>query len=256
MGVAPLAPIFVGCSGWQYPSWRERFYPAALAPSQWLPFYAQRFPTVEVNSTFYSSPKEHSLQQWREQVPPGFLFAIKAHRFITHRKKLQQVDRVVAEFLSRVEVLGDKLGPILFQLPPRWNANPLRLETFLASLPQEHTYAFEFRHPSWFSKAIREVLGKFGAAFCVHDFPGLRVPRWVVGRTVYVRFHGTVSAYAGRYARPKLRRWARWLRQQARQGKTCFVYFNNDVNAAAVNDAAYLQALVRRQVVAPGPNAR
>jgi len=250
MAVAPVGKIFVGCSGWQYPAWRTRFYPSGLPVAEWLAFYAQHFPTVEVNNTFYVSPNEEALARWREQVPPGFRFAVKAHRFITHRKKLQDVTRVTIDFLTRVERLGDRLGPILFQLPPRWKANAERLEAFLASLPRHYTYAFEFRHPSWFAVDILRILAKFDAAFCAHDFPGLRVPRKAVGSTVYVRFHGPLPGYAGRYSRPKLRRWARWLRSQARQGRTCYVYFNNDVEAAAVFDATYLRQLLERRAVA------
>lgn len=246
MALGQVGAIHVGCSGWQYASWRQRFYPAELATSEWLPYYARHFDTVEVNNTFYGTPSEQTIAQWRDSVPAGFLFAVKANRFITHRKKLREVDRAVGQFLALVEGLGDKLGPILFQLPPRWKANVERLEEFLRVLPARHLYAFEFRHPSWFQRDIARLLDCFGAAFCVHDFPGLRVPRLSVGKAVYVRFHGPQPGYAGRYGRVRLRRWARWLRFEARRGKPCYAYFNNDVEAAAVADAAYLRALVAR----------
>lgn len=244
MGSGQLAQIRVGCSGWQYQSWRERFYPAGLSAAHWLPYYARHFDTVEVNNTFYGTPTGETVAQWRDSVPAGFLFAVKANRFITHRKKLHEVDRAVGRFLALVEALGDKLGPILFQLPPRWTANAQRLEQFLRTLPSPYLYAFEFRHPSWFERDIVRLLDRYGAAFCVHDFPGLRVPRLSVGRAVYVRFHGPTPGYAGRYSRVRLRRWARWLRAQARRGKPCYAYFNNDVEAAAVVDARSLRALV------------
>ncbi len=256
MAGSRLAPIHIGCSGWLYPGWRGKFYPDDLPTAQWFSFYAQRFDTVEINNTFYRMPTVGAVQNWRTLAPPGFLFAVKANRFVTHRKKLKEVDRALEQFLRTVAELGEHLGPILYQLPPQWHCDPERLDAFLRLLPKNWVHAFEFRHPSWFVPAIRQLLAEHGAVFVVHDFPGLRVPRVSVGPAAYVRFHGPLPGYAGRYTRPKLRRWARWLRSQARAGKPCYAYFNNDVHAAAVYDAQVLRQLVLRRAVAPGTEER
>lgn len=253
MAAGSLAPIRVGCSGWQYNGWRGLFYPEHLPTAQWFPFYAQTFDTVEVNNTFYRMPTPEVAQRWREMAPPGFLFAVKANRFFTHRRKLHEVSRTLEQFFHAIAQLGEHLGPILYQLPPRWRCDAERLSSFLSELPRGHIHAFEFRHPSWFVPKVRQLLAEHDAVFVVHDFPGLRVPRVSVGPAVYVRFHGPLTGYAGRYSRPRLRRWARWLRTQARAGKPCFVYFNNDVEAAAVHDALYLRQLVQRHRVAETP---
>ncbi len=250
MAADSLAPVRVGCSGWQYSGWRGLFYPDRLPTAQWFAFYAQTFDTVEINNTFYRMPTPEVAQHWREMAPPGFLFAVKANRFFTHRRKLRDVSRTLEQFFHTLRCLGEHLGPILYQLPPRWKCDTERLSAFLSELPKSHMHAFEFRHPSWFVPKVRQLLAEAGAVFVVHDFPGLRVPRVSIGPAVYVRFHGPELGYAGRYSRPRLRRWARWLRSQARAGKPCFVYFNNDVDAAAVNDALYLRQLVQRPRVA------
>lgn len=250
MGADALAPFRIGCSGWQYPGWRGRFYPEGLPTTQWLTFYARTFDTVEINNTFYRMPSPEVCKHWREIAPPGFLFAVKANRFFTHRRKLRDVTRTLEQFFLSIAHLGEHLGPILYQLPPRWRCDIARLSSFLSELPQGHIHAFEFRHPTWFVPQVRQLLAEAGAVFVVHDFPGLRVPRVSVGPAAYVRFHGPLVGYAGRYSRPRLRRWARWLRSQARAGKQCFVYFNNDVDAAAVHDALYLRQLLQRYRVA------
>ncbi|GIW44323.1 MAG: hypothetical protein KatS3mg077_1605 [Candidatus Binatia bacterium] len=256
MAAESLAPIYVGCSGWQYTGWRGRFYPEGLPANQYFPFYAQHFDTVEINSTFYRMPTPEVVRHWRAMAPPGFLFAVKANRFLTHRKKLHEVERILDQFFRTISELGEHLGPVLYQLPPGWKCNVERLAAFLTQLPPGHVHAFEFRHPSWFEPRVRQLLAEAGAVFVVHDFPGLRVPRVRVGPAVYVRFHGPIPGYAGRYSRPRLRRWARWLRAQARAGKACYAYFNNDVEAAAVQDALYLRALVQQRRVAAGHGER
>ncbi|MCX8071242.1 MAG: DUF72 domain-containing protein [Candidatus Binatia bacterium] len=246
MATGALAPIRIGCSGWQYTGWRGIFYPQTLPTTEWFSFYARTFDTVEINNTFYRMPTPEVVARWREMAPPGFLFAVKANRFFTHRKKLREVSRTLEQFCHTLAELGDHLGPILYQLPPRWSCDLERLSAFLAELPAGYIHAFEFRHPSWFIPAVQQLLAEVGATFVVHDFPGLRVPRVSVGPAVYLRFHGPLTGYAGRYSRVRLRRWARWLRSQARRGKRCFAYFNNDVEAAAVFDALYLRKLVLR----------
>lgn len=247
-----VAPIRVGCCGWQYTGWRGVFYPEELPVDRWLEFYAQSFDTVEINNTFYRMPSPAAVERWKAVAPPGFLFAVKANRLFTHRKKLHQVDRSLRDFLRTISGLGEHLGPILYQLPPRWHCHLERLVAFLRQLPTGYVHAFEFRHPSWFAPVVRQLLAEHKAAFVVHDFPGLRVPRVSTGAAVYVRFHGPQPGYSGRYSQARLRRWARWLRSRARAGEPCFVYFNNDVEAAAVHDARYLRQLVSRvATVAP-----
>lgn len=232
----------VGTSGWQYDSWRGPFYPPEVPKRAWLAFYAERFPTVEVNNTFYVLPRPASFERWREETPPGFVVTVKANRYITHIRRLRECREPVATFWSRARLLGPKLGPILFQLPPRFAADPSLLRDFLGVLPEGIRPAFEFRDRSWESEEVFELLDATGAAFVLADRPGVRVPSVVTGGWSYVRFHQGRPRIAG-YPREKLRRWAgRIASAPARQ---TFVYFNNDPGGAAVRDAFTLTAMLR-----------
>lgn len=240
-----MGGVVVGTSGWSYPHWTGRFYPADLPESEWLMYYASRFRSVEINNTFYQLPSSETLQQWRETVPVGFEFAIKASRYITHMKKLRDPAATVPGFLERLETLGPALGPILFQLPPRWHADPERLRRFLTALPDDYRYVFEFRDPSWFRPDIRALLECFGSAFCIHELAGKRSPLSVTADLIYIRLHGPDAAYRGCYGDAALRRWARTLGGWAEAGYDVRCFFDNDEAGHAAANAARLTELLR-----------
>ena len=233
--------IHIGTSGWQYDSWRGRFYPKDLPQSGWLPFYAARFETVEVNNTFYRLPKRETFVRWREATPPGFVVTVKASRFITHIKRLKEPADSVRMFYERAAGLGDKLGPVLFQLPPRFKADLERLSGFLAVLPKDIPSAFEFRDPSWETDAVRGLLDDHGAALVLADRPGRRVPNNVTGGWSYIRFHQG-QRLSPHYRRGKLRRWADRIADLP--ARDVYIYFNNDPQGAAIRDAETMRELL------------
>jgi uncharacterized protein YecE (DUF72 family) len=236
--------IRIGTSGWHYDHWKERFYPAGLAKSKWLEYYARYFNTVEINNTFYQLPKEETFGIWQEQVPPGFVFTVKASRFITHLKKLIGVEEGVENFITRARLLGNKLGPVLYQLPPNLHVDVDRLRTFLKLLPADIKAVFEFRHESWYCEEVFGLLDEYGCGFCVHDLSGLKTPRLVTGKVVYVRFHGATGRYAGRYTKTMLRGWASWINGYTELTECIYAYFNNDVQGYAIRNAMTLKELL------------
>jgi len=200
--------IHIGTSGWHYDHWRNVFYPQGLSKGSFLQYYAGRLSTAEINNSFYRLPSTRALINWRDTVPDGFVFAVKASRYITHMKKLKDPEKPIATFINTVKVMGDKLGPILFQLPPRWRFNQERLEGFLASLPTDYRYAFEFRDTSWFNDKTRCLLAENRAAFCIYELSGNQSPKDVTADFVYVRLHGPAGAYQGKYDKGALSGWA------------------------------------------------
>jgi uncharacterized protein YecE (DUF72 family) len=239
----------VGTSGWHYPHWQGRFYPDKMPSAEMLGFYAQRLRTVEVNNSFYHLPPRETFQQWKEKTPPDFAFAVKASRYITHMKKLKDAAQPLETFLRHAEGLGGKLGPILFQLPPRWGRDAARLSEFLRALPPRHHYTFEFRDPSWFHPETYALLEQSNAAFCVFDLAGQESPRLLTADFAYLRLHGPAQQkYAGRYTPAQLRGWLRsaldWIKQGARQ---VFIYFDNDQAGYAALNALELQAMINSE---------
>jgi uncharacterized protein YecE (DUF72 family) len=235
--------IHVGTSGWQYRDWRRVLYPEGLAQDRWLGRFAQEFSVVEVNNSFYRLPERATFERWRDQTPAGFTFVVKASRYLTHVKRLKDAEEGVTRFRERLEGLGDKLGPVLFQLPPRFPADVDRLRTFLGWVPGAIRSAWEFRDPSWISDEVLSVLDEAGAAFVLADRPGFRGPLLVTGGWSYVRFHQGSAAGPG-YRRDKLRRWAGRL--TALPARDVWVFFNNDTGGAAVRDARFLRDLLGR----------
>jgi uncharacterized protein YecE (DUF72 family) len=236
--------IRIGTSGWHYDHWRGPFYPRDLPPEGRLGFYAERFRSVEINNSFYQLPAEKTLEAWRETVPADFLFAVKASRYITHFKKLKDPEEPLATFLGRVEALRQKLGPVLFQLPPRWRASPDRLKDFLAYLPGGHRYAFEFRDPTWFCDEIYALLRESSAAFCIYDLAGETSPKQVTADFVYVRLHGPGGPYRGDYDAQALAGWAGGFHTWRAQGRDVYCYFDNDEAGYAARDALRLAEMV------------
>ena len=217
---------------------------------------AQHFRSVEINSSFYRLPTAKTLAQWRDSVPEYFIFAVKASRFITHMKKLNDPRRTLKPFINRLAVLRDKLGPILFQLPPRWHVNVERLAVFLKALPRGYRYAMEFRDPSWFDPRVYELLAEHNVAFCIFDLDGALSPLEVSADFVYVRLHGPDGPYQGRYDDRALANWADAFKRWRRGGREVYCYFDNDEAAYAPHDALRLQEMLGRgRMVPPRPRA-
>jgi uncharacterized protein YecE (DUF72 family) len=238
------ASIRVGCSGWQYRDWRGRFYPTGLPTNRWLEFYAERFDTVELNASFYRLQAAATFRAWGRRVPNGFVMAVKASRYLTHTKRLRDPGEPLARLWSRADALGPHLGPVLYQLPPRWDFDAGRLTSFLEAIPAGRPQAIEFRDRSWDTGEAHELLIRAGVALCLHDMPGSKPDPAPVGPFVYLRFHGAGQRYGGRYAGETLRAWAERLQAWREQGLSSWVYFNNDIGGAAPKDAARLRALV------------
>jgi uncharacterized protein YecE (DUF72 family) len=236
--------IHIGTSGWHYKHWLGKFYPADLKPADMLAHYVRQFDTVELNNSFYHLPAETTFEAWRKNTPAGFRFAVKGSRFITHMKKLGNVEEGTSRFIERVEILGRKLGPVLFQLPPKWKRNPERLRTFLQSLPRSHRYTFEFREPSWLDEEIYAILREFKAAFCIYELEFFQSPVVITADWTYVRLHGPGLKYQGRYGREGLKPWAELIEEWRRSLRQIYVYFDNDQSGYAARDALELKELV------------
>lgn len=234
----------IGTSGWQYRDWRGPFYPLDLPTRGWLRHYADRFPTVELNNAFYRLPERERFEAWRDATPPGFVMAVKASRFLTHVRRLRDPAEPVARLLARARGLGDRLGPVLVQLPPTLPADPGRLDATLAQFPPEIPVAVEPRHESWWTPAVRSVLERHGAALCWADRRGRPVgPLWRTADFGYLRLHEGAATPWPRYGRAALAGWARRL-DDGFGPAPAYVYFNNDHGAAAVADAEAFTALV------------
>lgn len=247
--------LHVGTSGWSYGGWDRLFYPEGVKTTDArLAFYASHFDTVEVNYSFYHLPKPQTYEKWMKAVPADFVFAVKASRYITHILRLHRAGEAWARFLSGARTLGKQLGPILFQLPPSFRADPKRLSRFLKVIRRGPASSirpvFEFRHPTWFTETIYELLREAGAALCIaHSsrYPCVEDPSAVeTAEFVYYRFHGPKELFASRYSDRELDGWAEWIRLHLKRGKTVFVYFNNDVNGYAVENARTLGRFIEK----------
>lgn len=239
--------IHVGTSGWHYNHWIGPFYPKHTPISGFLSFYSQRFQTVEINNTFYHLPTHETLTEWRKATPNDFLFACKGSRFITHMKKLKDPEQSIQRFFDGIKILGSKLGPILFQLPPRWTINVERLEAFLKELPKKYQFAFEFRDGSWFEQATYDALAKYKAAFCLYHLAGRWTPEVLTAEFVYIRLHGSGGPYQGQYAETVLSDWARKCLKWCNEGKDVYCYFDNDQNGYAATDATRLKKIIENR---------
>jgi uncharacterized protein YecE (DUF72 family) len=238
-----MGDIRIGCSGWNYKHWRGPFYPDGLAMKHWFAHYAAAFDTVEINNSHYRLPEAAVFAAWRDAAPPGFVYAVKASRFLTHHKKLKDPDEPIERLLGRARHLGPTLGPLLYQLPPRWRLDLDRLRGFVERLPRDVVHVMEFRDPSWMTDPVFALLDAHGIGFCTHDMPGLEVPRAAVGPVAYVRFHGTAGKYVGRYSEAVLADWLAWMQAQAADGREVYAYFNNDIHGHAIDDALALKRL-------------
>jgi uncharacterized protein YecE (DUF72 family) len=236
-----LAHYFIGTSGWHYDDWRKRFYPEALPKAKWLEYYASHFPTVELNNSFYRLPSENAFASWYQASPAGFTFAVKVSRFITHIKRLKNIEEAVENFIKRAEILGDKLGPLLYQLPPSMHRNDETLESFLSGLPREFRHVIEFRHQSWLVEDVFEILCRHNAGLCVFDMPSFTCPLRATADFAYIRFHGSDSLYSSCYSDEELAGWARGIADLAANLDSVYIYFNNDVAGFALRNAVTIR---------------
>jgi len=236
--------IRIGTSGWHYKHWLGPFYPKTLRAPEMLSWYMERFDTVEINNSFYHLPTARTFAAWREKAGSRFRFAVKGSRYITHRKKLNDPEQTLARFLDPVQALDDRLGPILFQLPPRWSCNLDRLTAFLRLLPDSHRYAFEFRDRSWHCPPVYRLLRRYHAAFCIYELAGFESPREVTADFAYVRLHGPGAKYQGDYSTKALTQWAEQIAVWCRTLRAVYVYFDNDQAGYAPKNAGELRALV------------
>lgn len=230
----------IGCSGWAYKDWRGPFYPPEVKAKDQLRFYASQFDTAEINASFYRLPTENAVAAWRDAVPDGFLFAWKASRFLTHNKKLNDPEDSLDLILGRMAPLGDRYGPVLFQLPPSLKRDHERLARFLDCLPKDRRCTIEFRHPSWYEADIFDLLQAHDVALCVSDHHDAPSPREATASFVYIRAHGPGGRYYGRYPSAELNSLANAIAGWRSAGKPVFCYFDNDIKSAAPQDARLL----------------
>jgi uncharacterized protein YecE (DUF72 family) len=235
--------VRIGCSGWSYDEWKERFYPAGAPASRRLCHYASVFDTVEVNATFYRLPKRDTVRAWAEQVPDGFLFAVKASRYLTHMKRLRDMKEGVARYWERIEPLRDsgKLGPVLWQLPERFARDDELLAAAIEAMP-EARHCFEFRHPSWFAPDVRALLAERGVSLAIgHDARRELPDASPAGPLAYLRLHFGARGRNGNYSDRELQTWRRRIAAW-RSRRPVFVYLNNDWCGYAPRNAETLRA--------------
>ncbi|HYB98419.1 MAG TPA: DUF72 domain-containing protein [Candidatus Limnocylindrales bacterium] len=244
----------VGTSGWIYKSWAQTFYPPDVGKTGHLEHYARRFDTVEINASFYRLPPAETARAWSKKVPRDFVFALKGSRFITHMKKLAVDGRSIEIFFERARMLGRKLGPILWQLPPQLGYDPERLERFLKTVPRRHSHAVEFRHPSWYDhETTFDILRERRAAHVCVSSLGMARNLAVTADFTYVRFHGLDGGAAHDYTRRELRPWADHCRRCLETGVAVYAYFNNDANTRAPKNADTFREMIG--VVTPAARA-
>lgn len=239
-----MSEIRIGTSGWHYDSWVGPFYPAEARPRDFLAAYVQHFTTTEINNSFYRLPSTKAVEAWREATPDFFVFAWKCSRLVTHFKRLKEVGENIAFIFDRMSALGDKFGPVLFQLPPRFAPDRERLARFLEVLPQGRRYTVEFRHPGWYEAAIFDLLREHDVSLCLSDHAAAPAPWVVTASHVYVRPHGPGGRYAGHYEDDTLRPWAAQMAAWRAEGRAVSCYFDNDQKSAAPTDARKLIGFV------------
>jgi uncharacterized protein YecE (DUF72 family) len=242
----PAKPVHIGCSGWVYPHWKEIFYPKEVPQRAWLEFYAEHFDTVEINNTFYRLPKPSAVEGWVQHSPPGFVFAVKASRYLTHIKRLKTLDPYVNRFYEPLESLvkTEKFGPLLWQFPANFHLNVERLSGALRVLPRGR-HAFEFRHESWFTDDVYALLREHGAALVIGDeasrwvsTPHVRTADWT-----YIRLHHGSRGRRGNYSKTEIETWADRISQWRRETEV-YLYFNNDWEGYALRNARLLRDLL------------
>jgi uncharacterized protein YecE (DUF72 family) len=238
-------PVLIGTSGWQYRHWRETFYPRGLPQGKWLEYYVERFDTVESNAAFYRLPDAKTFASWAERTPVGFVMAVKASRYLTHIRRLRDPEEPVQLLVERARELGDKRGPILLQLPPTMRVAVDRLKATLESFPTDWRVAVEFRHDSWYTDEVRQLLVDHRAALCLADRWKPLTPIWRTTDWTYLRFHAGRATPLPCYGRQALQTWAQRLADNWSADEDAYVYFNNDPLGCALRDAIVFERVAR-----------
>ena len=220
-----MARLYLGTSGWSYPEWKGKFYPAKIAGDEMLPFYARHFDAVELNNSFYRLPKPEAMAKWRDTVPDGFRFAVKAPQTITHRRRLLDVEEPVQRFLAVADAMANRLGPLLFQLPPNMRADADRLSGLLRLLPAGRQVAFEFRHESWLSQSVFDLLREHDAALCLAETDESAAPLLPASGFVYLRLRKSD------YTAEELVAWRNKLDALVQQGRDVYCFFKHESSA-------------------------
>lgn len=242
--------IYIGTSGWVYKEWAKDFY-HSLKPEEYLQYYVTQFPTVEINTTFYRLPNLSVVHGWQKKTPGKFIFAAKGSRYITHISRLDKLGHSIGNFTRRLRPLGEKLGPLLWQLPPNFKPDLPRLEKFLKPLTERFAHAIEFRHPDWFTDETFSLLRKYRIASVSMSSSRMPANFTVTADFIYIRFHGLAGGPHHDYTREEMAPWAKHIREQAGSGKNVFVYFNNDLNVRAPNNAKTLMEMCGDMVAQP-----
>jgi uncharacterized protein YecE (DUF72 family) len=229
----------IGTSGWYYEDWVGEFYPEGISKKEWLGYYSNEFETVEVNASFYRVPFENMVKGWRDRTPDDFIFSFKGNRGITHRKRLREVEEDIERFMGRISLLGDKLGPVLWQFPPGLKRNDELLEGFISQLQDDNKHVIEFRNKSWFDNGVYSLLEKYGICLCVISGPKLPEVLEETADFSYIRWHGKEHWYNWDYSEEELRVWAERINELG--VKDVYGYFNNDVGGFAVKNCKMLK---------------
>jgi uncharacterized protein YecE (DUF72 family) len=241
----PSKKIHIGTSGWHYKHWIGKFYPESSNAKQQWQFYSKHFDSIEINNSFYKLPPRSVFEDWYKHSPKKMLFAVKANRFITHMRKLTQPEEPITRLFASILALKGKLGPILFQLPPKWKVNVTRFKEFLEALPKGYRYAFKFRNQTWSHEEIYQFLQHYNCAFCIYELAGHLSPVKVTADFVYLRLHGpTDFKYQGSYSNVALKKWAKQCTAWQKEKKDVYVYFDNDQEAYAAFNALTLKKLL------------
>ena len=239
-----MKKVNIGTSGWNYQHWKGSFYPEDIPQKDWLHFYIGKgFKTVELNSPFYHLPKNSTYKKWYESVPEDFVFSVKASRYITHIKKLNEAGESIEKFFDGAKELKEKLGSVLFQLPPGLKSDAERLKNFMKNLSEKYRCTFEFRNNSWWNDDIFEELKNKNAAFCIYELNGTITPKEVTADFIYIRLHGPGGKYQGDYDNKTLSNWADFIRNWNEEGKDVYCYFDNDEKGFAAKNALKLKEL-------------
>lgn len=233
--------INIGTSGWSYKHWRGSFYPQSLKEKDYLKYYCKYFNTVEVNNSFYHLLKDETVLNWTEIVPDNFIFSVKANRYITHIKKLKDSEITFSKFDTCIKTFSEKLGVILFQLPPKFSFNPQRLELFIGTIPKDYRYAFEFRDKSWFNSETYDLLKKNNISLCMYNLGEYQSPKELTADFTYIRLHGNYGIGSGKYSNDELNDFYNDIVAFNDRGKDVFCYFNNDEAGFAIQNAFELK---------------
>lgn len=243
-----MVDLRIGCSGFLYDHWRGTFYPEDLPKNHWLEYYSRHFSTVELNVTFYRLPERETFAKWYVLTPDDFVFSLKGSRFVTHVKKLKDCAEPIEAFFSRASVLKEKLGVILWQLPPNFNLDIERFKEFLEALkPYNMRNTFEFRNKTWINKKIFTLLEKENAALCMADHPEYLNNLPLTADFVYIRRHGKEGSYATSYTTESLKEDAKFIKAHLKKKTDVFIYFNNDAFGYAPKNAAELITLIDKK---------